>query len=1486
MAKLSETFSYNNKSDKPKLSESFSYNTGGISTAPSLSIPTIEQQTPKMSQTLSYNNTQTESTKPKLSEYFSYDIDVPHNEPKDFKVVGVNLKPVKEEGKLDILGGIKNLFTQNVPSLPSVGQTTSSYLMDKAKRENDTEKHQQDLRNQELAAFDAQDKSNVVYTGKNGNNITRDKISLWLQPDYKLSDDEKKQAKEYYHSAMEEIRKDGMQHMFDGGSDIENKDEVLKQLEELSYKISSAKQFGYGFLQALPGVKTAQKATANFADETFGNNEATTHLENVESGSEGKAKSVGKAASKMTQYIALNQSGLLNPVTSKLTNAFTKFLGNKIGGHVANVLSDEVADVLLDTIPEMAENIRDGMSAKEVRNEVFKNLGINLAYNMGGEAIPSVVAWFKNRGKNITEEMAEEIIKNANEIADTVAKEVSSEAADATKIANREVAKSVAKNVEIPKVADEVATVAKNTEVPTVKEAVESVAKNTEIPTVYKDYEIVTVHRKGGKEAYVPKGVDNNGILYTIHKAVKTKEEAQQIIEDYQKNLVMAEDIGLNKNTDELFEQAEKSVPTLNENSVIEAKGYAEPTGNTLEQGYRERGYAQHVVGEETPMKVEGLSKEVTDSFAEDKRFYEQLKNADTKALADEIYQSGDTAIKIGDKVYEGSVENKFRELLKERNPASLPLGHQLAKDYQKAGNHQMAVNIIDDMSEALTKSGQFSQAAIINMVKNDPLTALEYAKKQIDSINRMGAKEFGDKWKNFALTEDEIKAFGNIADGDEEAIKQLFDDIGERLGKEYPSTFLEKILEARKIAMLFNVRTNVRNFGANVPMLPMRWMSDRVEALGQNIAHLIDPNFKVTQSLTGSGINGRKLAKEVFNSDRVKVLLDNDVNKYEVPELKNTLFKKKQMYKGTAVEKWINKVTNGGIEKVNEKLFGKKGVESLAETVRNTTYKALELGDEPFVKENFIERLGSYIKAQGYKTIEEVPEEAIQTAWEEAMKATYKDNSWAVKMLRGIKGGFESVPVIGKPISQAAIPFLQAPGNIAARMVDYSPIRGTKGIYDIISGAAKGNQETVKRGIEEFSKGVTGTGLVLLGMALRKEGIITGDYSKDKDEKNFQKQNGFRPWALKVGDKYFTYDWSQPAAQNLMLGTLIAEAIENSDEADNKMLQALGVAYEGGKAAINSWFDASPLQGLANLMKGNSYTGDTDYAQNLINTGAGDFAGAFVPATVNAVAKTMDKTQRNAYDPSSKWNTFVNQQIAKIPALSQTLPAKYDTWGNRVDYAQSTGEAFAQRFFVPGDSATAKNDKVDNEIQRLYTATNDNSVFPQTAPNKVGEKTLNNTQVSNYQQDMGKRSRLLVEALMKTDGYKNLSDDSKAEVLKNLYGMSKTVTERNLFKKEVNENSSYKKAIDAYDSEGGKNVSAVINYYLDKAQLNNFKKEAAALRPDGSPNTMDKEELAVYLYEIGYDLEDINEWLVKNGAKNGYTQTELNKLLREAQGW
>jgi len=1008
------------------------------------------------------------------------------------------------------------------------------------------------------------------------------------------------------------------------------------------------------------------------------------------------------------------------------------------------------------------------------------------------------------------------------------------------------------------------------------EEAVEQIVKNEDrIQAIKDNAERYQRDLSDDEIAYIQKLEDEN---YRLETGSEMSEADEMMLENNIKPAreMATEDVNPNEFANDIEETVAKEIPTVEETVAKEAEPIREEVPAEVPKAEvpetRESGLSQHIRGE-GKMQMKDVPEEVVADFESNPQIHDVLKNKKTLEKAEDAYANSSDRYQT------------YRHMLEMYDPTAVPFGQMLAKDYSAQGQHEIAAQIYRDMAERLTKSGQFSQAAVLAMTKDDPLAAMHYAEKEINSINRAGKEKFGNKWKDFKLTDEEMKAFGDIKPGDEDAIKKMYEQIGKRMSKEYPSTMAEKILELRRVAMLLNPRTMLRNVFANIPTEKMRWVADRFDAVGENIAHLINPNFEVTQSVVGSGIKGRQLAKKALNSDEVQALIKGTPSKYE-EGVKSFFMDNKQIFKGTALEKWLDDVSgkafntaaevlnsskriDGGLQALNSKLYGKEGVQSTLETLRNTTYKLLDLGDSHFVKENFIERLGSYINAQGIKNVDDIPQEAIRTAWEEAMKATYKDNSWAVKSLSKIRGGFEEIPGVGKFVGQAAIPFLQAPGNIAARMVDYSPIGGGIGIKNIISGAKHNDLDLVRQGIDQFSKGATGSGMVYLGMKLRESGLITGDYSDDPDQKAQQKRDGFKPFALHIGDRYYAYDWAQPMAEPMIIGTLLQETIENSDKYDSEILKALGyegtgagravgALKEGSKASLNSWFNASPLQGLADLLGGNSTNDEKDIAQNIIDTTVGDFAGAFIPSAVNATAKTLDTTQRNTYDPTNKFKTFLNQQQAKLPGLSKNLPTQYDTWGNEIKYAEGftipgidkevseNVESGLQRYVIPGEYGIDRHDEIDDEINRLFEETGNNAVFAPKAGYKVGDVTLDNEQNSIYQQDMGQRNRDIAEEFINSDYYETLSDEDRAEMLKDMYNISRAITERDKFDKEISDNSSYKKAIEAYDKGG---AVGLIDYYEDK-QRNREAKDTMGTDSEWAMdlyNSGDKKRLNTY---------------------------------------
>lgn len=929
---------------------------------------------------------------------------------------------------------------------------------------------------------------------------------------------------------------------------------------------------------------------------------------------------------------------------------------------------------------------------------------------------------------------------------------------------------------------------------------------------------------------------------------------------------------------------ANAEIPTLEAPSGDLPKGDTNiPTGGTTPPNrgpkdplvdtndVKERGYAR------TTRNNPDVPDELAAEFVETPELYNVLHNKETRANADAVLSQD------FDKAY-----SDFKDMLNRKDPTAIPVGYDLAKKMIDKGDVDGAAELIRDMSRELTKAGQFSQAAAMTIMRGDPMTALRYAEKEIDSLNAAGAKKFGSKWKDFKLTEDEIKAFNNLNAGDTEGISKLYSQIGTRLGKDYPTTFLDKLLEARRIGMLFNPRTNIRNFAANVPTLALRWASDRVDAVGQNIAHIIKPDFEVTQSLTGSGIKGRKMAKEIFEGDKVQSLLKGTSGKYKDANIKSSLIQEKQMFKGTGLEKWIDKMTGNGLQRLNAAAFGKNGVQSIPETIRNATYKALDLGDSPFVKENFIERLGSYIKAQGYKSVDEIPDEAIETAWEAAMKATYKDESWAYKMIRDIKQGIQQAGKPGKVIGESLIPFVQAPGNIAARMVDYSPIGGINGIKNILNGAKNGNEKIVREGINQLAQGATGSLALGIGVALYNSGLITGAYSQDKDKKAHEKNNGFREYALHIGNNYYTLDWAQPAFQTIMNGVVLADAIKKSDEYDSEILKAFGVegslpgkligaSKKAATTSVNSWFNASPLQSVQELL-GGTYNDASDIAAKLWETVGEDFVNSYVPAALNAFTKATDLTQRQTYDPSNAIRSEINQLKANIPGLSETLPAKYDTWGRELKTAESHGKAAFNKFINPGEGTYDKSEPIDKEINRLFDETGNNSVYPQVAPNKLGNDKLTAEQVSALQRSMGEKAYEVANELINDKNYKSFSDDVKANSFKQLYDATNA-----LAKLQISDPETYKKIMAGDEDAIANNLDGLTRVYaeggakglIDEITYKNVLKKTGMNDNDKARQIYESAKSRYDAEQKLYDLRHYQDWYKAEGFSKSTDRLE-----------
>lgn len=851
--------------------------------------------------------------------------------------------------------------------------------------------------------------------------------------------------------------------------------------------------------------------------------------------------------------------------------------------------------------------------------------------------------------------------------------------------------------------------------------------------------------------------------------------------------------VDLEKNADAFLRDvnsadAVKSVPDSTATNFTStpsnaAQGLADSAADAPGGAVRERGFAESL------RTNSDLPDAVKQDFVTAPEVYNQLSNAETKARADAVLAKG-----------QGEAVTAYQNMLSQRDPAAVPLGYELAKQYIADGDTDSAVELLRGMSKELTASGQFSQAAAISLMQNDPMTALRYAQRSIDDLNASGVKKLGRQWKDFKLTDTEIEAFKNISAGDSEAIAAAMQNVGNRLAKEYPVSLTQKLTEARRLGFLLNPRTQIRNIAANVAQMPVTGLSDKVSAALQSLYAKTgtSPDFVQTKALYVDKAS-KDIAEQVWN--QVKDTIDGS-SAYEQPI--SDAVKNAEVFKlGAGQQHNILANVPGmkkgaqALEAISQKFTGKNvfdqmsSAKSVLENIRQFTYGLLELGDAPFVKKHFTESLANIAAANKISSADKITSEMIAQATQDAMRATYKDdNDWTEL--------FSSVHKLGG-VGEVVMPFAKTPANMVARSLDYSPVGLAKGVKDFYT---KGGNPAEY--IDEIAKGLTGSAGMALGAALYKSGVLTGAESENANKRAFDKQNGFLPFAIHVPgtNVYYRISDFQPSMMSVITGVAFAQAI-SGDETPEQAAKGAVVAF------TNTLADNSNLSNIGDLF------GNYDGLGGGLWDAALGLPQSMVPSLSNAVAKTTDTTVRNPYDATDPIQSQKNQIMAKIPGLSKELPAAYDTWGNE---KQRDNAAFEQ-FLDPAAFTNQTTSSRDKEIQRLYEATGDIGVYPPSVKNgtDVDGLKLDNTQTSEYQRTAGQLNRQIVDEVMRTDEYRQADDATRVKMLKSAYEIGREAGKEAANPDYVSENKDYI----AYKNNGIRDalLTSSVGAVLDKAR-------------------------------------------------------------------
>ena len=722
---------------------------------------------------------------------------------------------------------------------------------------------------------------------------------------------------------------------------------------------------------------------------------------------------------------------------------------------------------------------------------------------------------------------------------------------------------------------------------------------------------------------------------------------------------------------------------------------------------------------------------------------YDSITNEETMFDASELLNIGGAAETL--RWY--NVDNKSA------TAKDIAEGFILMKRYQDAGDYDSMINVAEKLRQMGTSAGQTVQAFSI-MKRMTPEGMVRYAQKSLDkALDEMKSTKTqkwiennADKFKltadDAAFITDRMKQAAKLPDGREKTI--LLAEIQARIQDKIPPVDGQKARTLARISMLFNPKTQIRNILGNATVMPQAIASD---AVGNIIDSFI--SRKTGVRTTGG-----------FNASALK----------EVPKGVREAYGDYRMGIDT-------KAVSGNKFDIGQgKSFSDNNILGKAlNSVDSLTSFLLDAGDRGFYNMWYENSLKNQMKKNG---VTEATQEMKDIAAMDALERTWQDDNGYTKAMTAVKNVFNKVNIKGYGLGDMIMPFVKTPSNLVKAVVDYSPA----GVVTALTKDARELKKAVNSGqnvsaaqrrfVSDLSKGITGSLLMVLYGVLADKGIIRGERDDDKDVNNFEKYvMGLQPYSADIGGMTLSYEWAQPVGGS---AAMMADAVNTYKSSKDKAEGSFNAIIDGVKAAGNTLFNLTVMQGLAEFFDGG------DVVSGGVETLLGE-PSKFVSSLLGQFAQLGDDTRRRTYVNGDYLQTVKNEVKSKIPVLRNSLEPVVDVLGRDVINDNSLFNTFINPANYYADNA----DDVANEIYSLYNITGDKSLIPPQAPYSVSYKgndyRLTQEDITNYQRTTGKIIYDGVENLMNNPAYINMSDEDKAEVYKDIYGYAQEMAKKDV---------------------------------------------------------------------------------------------------------
>jgi len=635
----------------------------------------------------------------------------------------------------------------------------------------------------------------------------------------------------------------------------------------------------------------------------------------------------------------------------------------------------------------------------------------------------------------------------------------------------------------------------------------------------------------------------------------------------------------------------------------------------------------------------------------------------------------------------------------------------------QVSALYDKAAEIANTLAPKLTEQGRAIQAASI-LGKLTPEGQVRFAAREIQRYNETApfAKRIAElSGEQARFITEEMKVVNGMADGAEKAMK--FQKLQNFIQDLVPTPLMKKVIAVWKAGLLTGIKTQGLNIFSN----------------------LFHGTSEIVKDIPASIVDS---AAALFTGKRTKVLTTKGVGSGVAEG-----FEKGVRYFKTGFDE-RNIAAKLDYKRVN---FGKGKVAKVFQAYTDTVFRFLGAQDQPFyygaLSRSLMDQALAQGKNAGFKgadlikyangVIEAPTEQMIRYAVADATTAVFQNKTALGEAARTI----QKIPGIGEIV----LPFGRTPSAVAMQIINYSPVGIAKTIIENI-GKGKFDQRLFSQGL---GRGLTGTGILAIGVEMAKKGLISLDYPiGDEREQELQKAEGVKNNAIKIGDKWRSPIILGPAGNILLVGGHFQKALEEAGSPTEALSQAL---IGGAKSFTEQTF----LTGLQDAI--NAVTDPKRYAKTYLP----NLIASSVPTIVSDVARASDPKERRA-------ETTPQRVQARIPGARRGLEPQVDILGRERESVGNPLEILIDPSRPSPDIGTP----VTTELRRLMDA--GFRVSPTTLGDRKGFKGLTQEENTRMWSFAGQIVSDKLESLFSREDYQSLSDDEKGKIIEKVTNQAK----------------------------------------------------------------------------------------------------------------